>query len=119
MKKLNELGGAPKGANITRINGFYKSNTIDGVIVTVRVDCEAAATWLYRTLLLAEKNYKKNPAGFSNHIRWQLEYKHSFITQAANDEAAHWCLLANIWLLEKENLMPRDAFNRVVFVSEK
>ena len=94
-----------------------KAQMLEELLGIIRViHCEAAAAWLYRTFLLAERNYKKNPVGFSIHIKWLLENKDAYIGQAESEEGAAWGLLANIWLLQKENLMPCDDFNRVVFI---
>ena len=122
MKQLNVLGGAPKGANVRRIYGFYKSNEIGGVAIKFNVKDEAAAKEIYTRLYLAELNYKTNlPEGNirANFYKWQLENKDAFIVQVGNEAEACWHLLANIWLLEKENLMTCDDFNGVKFISEK
>lgn len=119
MKQLNALGGAPKGVNIIKINGVCKHDNPDGAGVTFIVKDEASATWIYSIFLLVELNYKTNHTGIANLYKQQLENKKAFIAQAISEENAYWFLLANIWLSEKENLVPTDDFNGLVFVSEK
>ena len=121
MKKLNELGGAPKGAKVIRINGFYKSDKSGGVVVTFNVKDETAAKKIYKLLCAVELDYESNPAEqneIANLYIGRLENKDAFIEQ--NPFLQHSLrLLLSIWLLEKENLMPCDDYNGVEFISSK
>ena len=117
MKKLNVLAGAPKGTNVKSIQGFYKNDTPGGVGLTYYVVDEEAAIAINVIFCLVELNYKTNPAETAKVCKRQLENKEAFIAKVGSEETANGFLLTSIWLLEKENLMPCDNYNGVVFVA--